>query len=253
MSSFKWLKSLKNLRIGAVTGTGQNSSPSTALNGAEIGIQNQVILSRNASTSAVPLKKRPKRPLAPYLRFAMLERPSLVKANPKVKVSEIASLLGQKWTNLSDEEKQKFSEEYLQEMPAYSKQIEKYNQSLTEADKDAIKNAKLQKELRREKREKRDRNKELGKPKKPQTPFLLYLVPRTQKGIDPRAYAEKCKEIANEWNNLPEDEKKPYMEKYQAEKLKYDTELHKWEQKMLRQGYTDVVRLQTLKEYNQKD
>jgi len=185
--------------------------------------------------------------MSAYLRFAQTERVKLVKDNPSLKASQIMSMLGGKWSNLSEEEKQKYVEEYKQELPKYSQILADYKASLSPEDVEAIKKAKLAKELKKEKRDKRERVKDLGKPKKPATPFLSFIMGRAQKGITPLAYAQRCKEFAKEWKALSDEEKKPLIDKFETEKQKYEKELAKWEQKMIKMGNTDVVRLNTLK------
>jgi hypothetical protein len=53
-------------------------------------------------------KSKGKRPLNPYMKFVKATRASVVKANPKAAITEIAKKLGQMWRKMTDGEKAKY-------------------------------------------------------------------------------------------------------------------------------------------------
>ena len=60
------------------------------------------------------------------------------------------------------------------------------------------------------------------------------------------------RKVANEWNALPEEQKKPYNDAAKAETEVYKQELAKWELKMIRLGNLDLVRQAALVESEPK-
>ena len=46
-----------------------------------------------------------KRPPSSYLLYSMQERPNILKDNPDMKIGEISKLCGQRWKDMTDEEK----------------------------------------------------------------------------------------------------------------------------------------------------
>ena len=52
--------------------------------------------------------KKEKKPLSAFMFFTQLRRPAVVIDNPGMTVPQIASLMGQKWRALSQEEKQEY-------------------------------------------------------------------------------------------------------------------------------------------------
>jgi transcription factor A len=86
-------------------------------------------------------------------------------------VKKIAS----RWDKLDEGGKSPYMSSYRKDMESYPSILEAYKSSLTPAQSAAESEVKQEAKLRKEKREKKKRTKELGKPKKPMTAFLLYL------------------------------------------------------------------------------
>jgi len=64
--------------------------------------------SRRSSRKGSRKGSKARRPLNPYMKFVKATRASVVKAHPKLSVTEIAKKLGAMWRAMSDAEKKKF-------------------------------------------------------------------------------------------------------------------------------------------------
>lgn len=62
-----------------------------------------------AKRSKVAKADKPKRKPSTYMKFANAKRSNVVKANPGLKVTEVAKKLGEMWRGMSDEEKAKYA------------------------------------------------------------------------------------------------------------------------------------------------
>jgi len=56
-----------------------------------------------------PNAKKKKRPLSGYMKFAIKNRPQIVKDNPKFAVTDVMKEIGKQWNKLNDEEKEKWN------------------------------------------------------------------------------------------------------------------------------------------------
>ncbi|CAL8109650.1 unnamed protein product [Orchesella dallaii] len=195
-----------------------------------------------AQVSDVKIPPRPKKPLTPYFRFLGQIRSDVKQENPNFKVTEVIKVVSQRWDGLDESSKQAYISAYKDEMKSYSLILDRYKQSLTPEQKEAQQQMKLDRQLLREKREKRKRLKELGKPKRPASPFFLYIsgkVPAGSKIVD---YQAAAKTLGEAWKSMSEAEKAPYVAKYQDTLKAYEKAMVKWEDKMIKQGNDDLVR-----------
>ncbi|CAH2007234.1 unnamed protein product [Acanthoscelides obtectus] len=95
---------------------------------------------------------KPKRPLSPYLRFVENYKHSVLKENPDIKITEVVKKCAEKWNSMSEEEKQKYKENYKIESEKYSQTISDYNKSLTNEQIQALKEIALEKKTKKQKR-----------------------------------------------------------------------------------------------------
>jgi len=199
-------------------------------------------LNAQAANASVPQK--PKRPLTPYFRFMMKVRDDIIKQNPSLAQKDIIKLIGQKWTKLDDASKDHYSAGYKEEMIPYSEELAKYNDTLTPEIVEKENQLKLEKQLKRDRRVQRKKLLDLGKPKKPTTPFLQFvkLNFKSKPGGGVGHAQEEIQTLAKRWQGLKEAEKDPFIDKYRKEAESYKTALLKWESTMLKQGNVDVVR-----------
>ncbi|XP_021951746.1 transcription factor A, mitochondrial isoform X2 [Folsomia candida] len=247
MSSWTWVaKTLKNLRLATPTSTSTTTmrKPVTA----------DQLQSRLMSASAgVPKQKdglavppRPKKPLTPYFRFLAQVREDAKKENPKLKITELMKKIGTQWDRLDEAGKEKYLAAYKKDMESYSATLDKYQASLTPEQTALVEQLKMEKMSKKDKREKKRRVKDLGKPKKPMTAFLLFLRAQAKHGDTIEQYQQLAKQMGTKWKGMSEAEKAPYLAQYNDAASIYEKDLKKWEDKMLKQGNNDVVRISHL-------
>uniref|UniRef100_A0A0C9QDB1 Sox18_0 protein n=1 Tax=Fopius arisanus TaxID=64838 RepID=A0A0C9QDB1_9HYME len=82
---------------------------------------------------------RPKRPMTPFIVYAMLERPKIMKENPGLVPTAVMKKLAEGWKTFSSTEKEALKKTYLKQLEDYTKQIMIYDQNLTEEQKRNIK------------------------------------------------------------------------------------------------------------------
>ena len=73
--------------------------------------------------------KPPERPLMPYMRFCKHVWETIKQDNPDLKLGEIGKMIGQRWRNMPEEEKQKYLDQYEQEKAEYHRLNAIYQQS----------------------------------------------------------------------------------------------------------------------------
>jgi len=195
-----------------------------------------------AQVKEVEIPQRPKKPLTPYFRYLGQVRSEMQAKNPNVKSTDLIRIIAQHWDRLEDTTKQSYITAYKNDLVSYSSILEKYNKSLTPAQKEAQQQLKLDKQLQKDKREKKKRLRELGKPKKPASPFFMYLSNNVPAGSSVSEYRMSAKKFAESWKSMSEAEKAPYTTKYKENRDSYMKTLAKWEEKMIKQGHDDLVR-----------
>ncbi|CAI2182573.1 19801_t:CDS:2 [Funneliformis geosporum] len=162
----------------------------------------------------------PKRPPTAYsLFYRDFFHQERTKFPEKVDVTVLAKLAGEKWSKLSADEKQVYVEEQKKSADDYVKIHKKWLESLTPAQ--------IAQENRRRKESKSKKSikliKDPKKPKKPRTSYINYVVDHIHD--DKEKGPDRIKEIATQWKTLSLEEKKPYNEAYQKDKVRYNEEM----------------------------
>lgn len=156
------------------------------------------------------LQAKPKRPIAPYFRFVIENRPTVVAKHPELKCSEINSILGKMWRTLDPTDKAKFSKGFQYELSDYySNEYTEYRSSLSEDDKRKIRQMKLEIKKRRIVVTKQRKHRKLDKPKKPLNSFFRYFTAQTDRKPN-EPYKEYVERITSRWNTLSDAEKEKY-------------------------------------------
>jgi len=241
MSALKWLtKGFKNLGIKGIKGSGSTVPPPST-----------ILQSRLAGTHVAETEKsippKPKRPLTGFFRFLNEVRPEVSKSNPNMKLTELSKAIGEKWDSLDPTTKDKYNQDFKNELDKYNQALEKYNKSLTPAQRETQEQEKLSKQLKQEKNQKKRRLVELGKPRKPPTPFFLFIKTQAPSGSSVKDNLELTKNCAARWSKMSEAEKEPFTSQYQKLSEDYQKSLDKWETDMVKLGNEDLVRATTLK------
>ena len=108
------------------------------------GFDNQGILidthtSASFSTSQSKKAKKPRDPHAPkrargsYVFFTNHIRPIIMKEKPDTKFVELGAIMGERWRNISPEEKQKFETLANEDRNRFNREMEEYNAKKAEA------------------------------------------------------------------------------------------------------------------------
>lgn len=189
---------------------------------------------------SLKIPDKPKRPLNPYMLFAVEKRINILKENPNLKSVDVCKKVAQEWKTVTEDQKAKYQEKYKKEQEIYDQEVLDYNISLTEEQREALHAAGMEKKQEKKKRKLTKLIKENHKPKKPPGPYLLYLKEQSQiKNIPINILMKSTKD---EWSKVPESEKQRFKNDYLKEVAKYEIELNKWEQKMMADGHPELVR-----------
>lgn len=190
---------------------------------------------------------KPKKPLSPYFRFLVDVRPKVTAENPKLTLTEIAQEIGKRWRSADEQMKKKYAADFAKEKEAYEKVKARYDMSLTPSQKEEIVDAKRHAAELKEKSAHRKKNRDNNKPKKPASGFIRFSVEvfanekRGETDVN-----DFRRVIAQRWAALPDEKKKPYLDAFQQELVKYKKDLSSWEAKMIRLGNVDLVRAESI-------
>ncbi|XP_055709653.1 transcription factor A, mitochondrial [Phlebotomus papatasi] len=215
--------------------------------------KSSIPLAQSASTKTVEervgLPPKPKKPLTPYFRYMQEVRPKMAAENSQLTMGELIRNIAKQWKTVDDSKKRKYEEEFRKDQAVYLQKRAQYESKLTDEQKE---NIQLMKETIAEAKEKkafRKKLRELGKPKKPQSPFLRFLnEERLKKPQGNEPYREWLNTVSAKWMGLPEKAKDVFVQASHVEMQKYQEELAKWEKSMVKLGHLDVVRHEALLE-----
>lgn len=168
-------------------------------------------LTQFLSTSKI---KRTKDPNAPkkwktsYIFFCSEQRELLRNQNEKYKPTEITSKLADMWRKLSPSERVKYQELSNADKERYVE--EKSNYSHTEESKNNEKNL-------------------IKRPTSSYMYFCMDVRPKFKKENPNLTAKELTSQLGKKWNNLSDEEKTPYIERQNKDKLRYSVEKSKLE------------------------
>ncbi|XP_059617164.1 transcription factor A, mitochondrial [Phlebotomus argentipes] len=211
-----------------------------------------VALAQNTITTKtveerVGLPRKPKKPLTPYFRYMMEIRPKMLAENKNWSVNELVQNIARQWKAVDEASKKKYEEDYKRDQALYLQKRAQYESKLTEEQRENIQLMKETMAEAKEKRAYRKKIKDLGKPKKPQSPFLKFLNEQKAKNPHtPGSYQEWLSSNSAKWIALSEKQRDTYIQSSHDEMQKYREELIKWEKNMVKLGHVDVVRQEAL-------
>lgn len=192
------------------------------------------------------IPNKPKRPLTGYLKFMLEKRPIILKENPSLQNTDIVKRVAEQWKDLSLEGKAKYQEAAVQDRAKYDEEILKYNADLTPEQVEVLSHIEYEKRKDRKKRKLRKEYIAAGKPKRPINSFGLFVQDNATPG---KSLTEVMIDVKAKWEQLPDIEKQKYQIKFRKSLEKYEVELAKWENEMIAEGKTHLIRAQTLKKH----
>eukprot|EP01135_Chromosphaera_perkinsii_P007243 Nk52_evm51s745 gene=Nk52_evmTU51s745 len=161
-------------------------------------------------------KNAPKRAMSAFIFFGNEIRPKVKQQNPECKITEIASIIGKLWGELSDRDKAKFNRLAEADKIRYRREMDTYVPPPPVRGKG--------------KRAKKDPN----APKRACSAFMFFandIRPALRLQYPDKKITEIATIIGQRWRNLSEKHKGPYDKLAQQDKLRYDREMTQWRRK----------------------
>ena len=192
--------------------------------------------------------KLPKYPTPAYLRHHMKEYPSVTAANPKLTVGQIGSIIGQRWRELDEVEKQIYHAEFSNDMVKYKSEIAKIESDPELKDQlEQIKEEKSQKKLRKQYQkalqEKRQLQIDLDRPKHHTNPFNIYASQKRSSmslGLSHTQNLEEFSKLIKLWRSLKPEEKEVYIQMVRKLSEKYANDMKQWKLKLSNDQIDDI-------------
>lgn len=187
----------------------------------------------------------PKRPLNGYMRYVLQQQPVMTRQNPEIKSVDIIRKIAQQWRTLSPEEKRPFEEASLRAREQFKVDLQRYQAQLTPAQ---VQQQALEKRQRMAKRKAIRKKRELtilGKPKRPRSPFNIFMSEHFEEARGTTTQA-KMKSLLEDWKNMFSHQKQVYTQLAEDDKIRYKNEMKSWEEHMVEIGREDLIRDQTL-------
>eukprot|EP00126_Sphaerothecum_destruens_P003977 Sdes_comp17824_c0_seq1m7089 len=171
-----------------------------------------------SSVAAAPaIKKRakkdknaPKRGTSAFIYFGNEIRPKIKKQNPESKITEIATIIGKLWGELSEKEKVKYQKMAEVDKARYRQEMESYVAPPPEKGKG--------------KRAKKDPN----APKRAMSAYMYFasdIRPALQAQNPSMPITEIATIIGERWRNLSAKQKQPYEKLHEQDKARYEREM----------------------------
>ncbi|XP_028991119.1 transcription factor A, mitochondrial [Betta splendens] len=187
----------------------------------------------------------PKRPLNGYMRYVRQQKPDLIKQNPDIRAVDIVRKIAQQWRTMSPEQKQPFEEASLRAREQFKVDLQNYQAQLTPAQIQQQVLDKKQRLARRMSIRKKRELTNLGKPKRPRSPFNIFMSEHFEEARGTTLPA-KMKSLLEDWRNLFDHQKQVYTQLAEDDKIRYKNEMKSWEDHMAEIGRDDLIRQQTL-------
>ena len=197
--------------------------------------------------------KLPKYPAPAYMRYNMKEYPSVAAANPKLTVSQIASIMGQRWRELDEVEKQIYQAEFSNDMVKYKSEIAKIEsdpelKDQLEQIKEEKKTSKeerslqkLRKQYRKALKEKRQLQSDLDEPKHSTNSCNIYISQKLSgMSLSPTQRIEEFSKLTKLWSSLKPEEKEVYIQMVRKLSEKHANDIKQWKLKLSNDQIDDI-------------
>ncbi|XP_015174282.1 PREDICTED: transcription factor A, mitochondrial [Polistes dominula] len=179
---------------------------------------------------------KPKRPLTPFFRYMKEIRPRVVSEYPGHKSNEIVKLISQRWASEDPGYKFKLNKEYDIEYKEYMNKIVEYEKTITPEQREHY----IMTKKNLNKKKDKQATQLPGKPKKPPSAFILYMlhVKSTQQStVNNREF---LKMLSIQWKTLNEQDKKQFVDQAASLMEQYNKDKIEWEQKMMKETYQNM-------------
>ncbi|CAK6966741.1 transcription factor A%2C mitochondrial [Scomber scombrus] len=186
----------------------------------------------------------PKRPLNGYMRFVIQQQPVITRQNPEIKRVDIIRKIAQQWRTLSPDQKQPFEEASLRAREQFKIDFQHYQAQLTPAQIEQQVQEKRQRMAKRKSIRKKRELTILGKPKRPRSPFNIFMSEHFEEARGATTQA-KMQSLLEDWKNMFGHQKKVYTQLAEDDKIRYKNEMKSWEEHMVELGREDLIREKT--------
>lgn len=148
----------------------------------------------------------PKRAATPFINFTQWYREELKKKGLQIpKIAEFGKECAAKWAQMSEEEKKPFLDAAAKDRDRYKREMAVYKPA-----------------------------RDSSKPKRPGTAFMLFMVDfrKEMAGKEPEGGVAALAKLGGErWRKMTEEEKKPYVERQNQERVRYETNMEDYRRK----------------------
>lgn len=193
---------------------------------------------KHSNTSVIP--PAPKRPPSGFILFAADARKAVLKENPALTPTEVIKTVAGKWKTVDEVTKNKYAALSRERFEQYEKQKAAYTSILTEQQKEALAEVRLDKKLKVTKRRLNDKLKELDRPKGARSAYVLFST-EMRKKLQDKPAKEIMAQLGAMWKQLPEEKKQPYLRQADQDKLRYEEEMKAWSKRLEKEGQSDVL------------
>ncbi|XP_075890974.1 transcription factor A, mitochondrial [Nelusetta ayraudi] len=187
----------------------------------------------------------PKRPLNGYMKYVLKQQPIISTQYPDIKSVDIIRKIAQQWRTMSPDEKRPFQEASLRDREKFKIDLQQYQAQLSPAQ---VQQQALEKRQRLAKRKAIRKKRELtslGKPKRPRSPFNIFISEHFEEARGTTTQA-KMKSLMEDWRNLlSQQQKQVYTQLAEDDKIRYKNEMKSWEDHMVEIGREDLIRERT--------
>ena len=173
--------------------------------------------------------KKLKDPLAPkgkkssYIIFCTENRQRIKDSNSEINAKEILKALATEWNGLSDKKREKYKKKADDDAERYALEMSNYQPSEEFLAKQVAKGGSSKKKNKKERKE---------GPKKACSAYIFFCT-SNRSAIKTENPDMKGKDITSElgtrWNNLTNEEKEPYQNQANDDKIRYTKEKEAWD------------------------
>lgn len=168
---------------------------------------------KKLTVKAPKLKKDPDAPkpaVNAYIMYSRDNRADVKEENPELKATEITKKLAEMWQSADQDLKQEYKDKAEQDKKRYDEELETYEP------KEGFQNPKEKKSSKKKKK---------SGPSKPLNAYMWFCKDKRDELKGKFNNTEILRELGRLWKNLSEKKKKPYVEKAEQDKERYQDEM----------------------------